>query len=52
MDFIISQEIAQKVLDYLATQPYKEVHILVSRLMALSPLKEETPKDVKEAPAK
>ncbi len=40
MIFKIEQNVAQAMLDYLATQPYKEVFQLVNALQSLEEIKE------------
>jgi hypothetical protein len=41
MNFIISQELAQRLLDYLAAKPYAEVFEIVAALQGM-------PKEIKE----
>ena len=44
-EFIISQKLAQEVIDYLASKPYAEVYRLIGALQTMKPVKEqETPK--------
>ncbi len=47
MNYIISQELAQTLLNYIATKPYAEVFQLIGQLQALKPEKE--PQEKKEA---
>lgn len=47
---IINKDDAQKVLDFLAAKPYKEVFQIVPLLMGLPLLKEEEPAE-KQPPA-
>jgi hypothetical protein len=39
-EFIISEQLAQATLNYLAEQPYKEVMVLIADLMKLKPVEE------------
>jgi hypothetical protein len=41
--FQLPESTAQKVLDYLANQPYKDVYILVAEMMKLQPLEPNPP---------
>jgi hypothetical protein len=43
MDFIINEQLAQKILNYLALKPYGEVAPLIAELMQLK--KVEAPKE-------
>lgn len=49
MNLVISQELAQRVTDYLATRPYREVFHLIDQLTKLRPL-EEPKADASHAP--
>lgn len=44
MNFLISQEFAQELLNYLATKPFQEVFQLINKLQQLK--KVEEPKEV------
>lgn len=46
MNFIISQELAQELLNYLATKPFQEVFQLINKLQQLK--KAEEPEKPKE----
>ena len=39
-DFLVSQELLQRILDYLVTQPFKEVANIVSEITQLQPLEQ------------
>jgi len=45
MEFKISQELAQALLNYLAEKPYKETFMLVAELQKLQPIKEAEAKE-------
>ena len=45
MNYIISQELAQALLNYIVTKPYAEVFQLVQQLQALKPEKEPEKKE-------
>jgi hypothetical protein len=40
MKFVIDENLANQLLNYLASRPYAEVHGLVKRLQAIQPLQE------------
>ncbi len=42
MEFIISKELAEKILQYLATKPFGEVYQLVGELQKITPMNEAT----------
>ncbi len=46
MNYVISQELAQALLNYIVTKPYAEVFQFVQQLQALKPEKE--PQEKKE----
>lgn len=43
MKYEISQELANELLNYLATRPYRESAPLIDKLSKLEPIKEEEP---------
>ena len=46
MNFLISQELAQELLNYLATKPFQEVFQLIQKLQTLKKAEEsEKPKE-------
>ena len=45
MEFRISQELAQALLNYLAEQKYSQVFMLVAELQKLQPIKEAEAKE-------
>lgn len=45
-EFIIKKDLAQAILDYLATKPYREVFTLIANIQGLKKIP-ETPKEEK-----
>lgn len=41
-NYLVSQELLQTILNYLATRPYNEVHALVPQIQVLKPVVVET----------
>jgi len=41
MDFKISQDDAQDILNYLVSKPWSEVNELISKLKAIQPIKDD-----------